>query len=218
MSDEHDLHINKVKGILIILVIIGHVLQLGEDRFSTTVINWIYTFHMPLFIMVSGYLTNTISPRYKKGTLKLLETYFVFQILRSIIEGNFDLHSFMIPRMALWYLLSLVYWRILMYFLINIMKISGALLLFISLIISIVSVFFPYTTQLSFQRTFAFFPFLVCGYLCRNIDYKKVLRKFSTSFAITFLVLTLLCYYIKNKSFLLELSGTQTIQISGGGY
>ena len=46
-----------VKGLLMILVILGHSIQcvLGEGCFDDHVWNMIYSFHMPAFMAVSGY-------------------------------------------------------------------------------------------------------------------------------------------------------------------
>lgn len=58
MSNERDFSFDFIKGILIYLVIYGHVIlyQEGvEDPFHTI----IYTFHMPLFIFVSGYFAGS---------------------------------------------------------------------------------------------------------------------------------------------------------------
>lgn len=43
--------VDYIKGIGIILVVIGHTTSIG-DIWKT----WIYTFHMPLFFCISGYL------------------------------------------------------------------------------------------------------------------------------------------------------------------
>ncbi|MCC6758432.1 MAG: acyltransferase family protein [Candidatus Omnitrophica bacterium] len=53
--------LNVLKGLAIVLVVYGHVLQRimvlnGEDFFSHPVFKAIYTFHMPLFVFISGYL------------------------------------------------------------------------------------------------------------------------------------------------------------------
>lgn len=45
------------KGIAILLVVMGHLLQFNmEGSSSTAVYNFIYSFHMPLFFMLSGYV------------------------------------------------------------------------------------------------------------------------------------------------------------------
>ncbi len=53
--------ISTVRGIAIILVVYGHVIQhtmvpRGEDFFLNPIFRVIYTFHMPLFVFISGYL------------------------------------------------------------------------------------------------------------------------------------------------------------------
>ena len=52
------------KGIAIILVIIGHCLSLYTSNLTSNLTNFIYSFHMPLFFIISGFF-------YKPGTLKL---------------------------------------------------------------------------------------------------------------------------------------------------
>lgn len=47
--------IDQLKGITILLVVIGHLIEhnAGRDNFLWT---FIYSFHMPLFMFISGYL------------------------------------------------------------------------------------------------------------------------------------------------------------------
>lgn len=52
---------NVLKGFAIVLVVYGHVIQrtmvvAGQDFFSHPVFKIIYTFHLPLFVFISGYL------------------------------------------------------------------------------------------------------------------------------------------------------------------
>ena len=55
--------IDIARGIAIILVVYGHVIEhsmapwsASEDFFQNPVFKIIYTFHMPLFVFISGYL------------------------------------------------------------------------------------------------------------------------------------------------------------------
>ena len=54
--------IDILKGYAIILVVLGHSLQYGcgllpnNQFFSNNIFKIIYTFHMPLFVLISGYL------------------------------------------------------------------------------------------------------------------------------------------------------------------
>lgn len=84
--------LDTAKGIGIILVIIGHVST------NALINNWIYSFHMPLFFIISGYISGEsigiISTKkfLKKKARSLLIPYFLFSILSYlywvIIERN----------------------------------------------------------------------------------------------------------------------------------
>lgn len=54
MINERNRSIDAVKGVLILLVIIGHVLVGPIDEHVVRYV--IYSFHMPAFFFVSGYL------------------------------------------------------------------------------------------------------------------------------------------------------------------
>lgn len=59
-------HIDIIKGIAIFLVLWGHCIQSiagDEGFFSNWVIRIIYSFHMPLFMVMSGYLFQRTSQK-----------------------------------------------------------------------------------------------------------------------------------------------------------
>lgn len=60
---KRDAYLDIVKGIAIIMVVVGHCIQFGSgaefmegDFFYNDVFRFIYSWHMPLFMLVSGYL------------------------------------------------------------------------------------------------------------------------------------------------------------------
>lgn len=56
---ERDNRLDSIKGLLIILVILGHVIgTCGAGELCEDVWQIIYLFHMPLFIIISGLLTS----------------------------------------------------------------------------------------------------------------------------------------------------------------
>lgn len=61
-----DEHIDLIKGFAIILVVFGHAIQylLGEAMDNSIVFRVIYSFHMPLFIWVSGYTYGLYSEKF----------------------------------------------------------------------------------------------------------------------------------------------------------
>ena len=77
-NKERNIYVDVIKGIAIILVVIGHCIQFGsgraclesEDFFNDPLFKFIYSFHMPLFMLISGYLfANTI----KRGTNEIIK-------------------------------------------------------------------------------------------------------------------------------------------------
>lgn len=80
MEQSRNITIDLIKGVAVILVIWGHFIQFSTagtyDFFGDFVFKLIYSFHMPLFAMISGYLFyNSL----KKRTLK--------QAIASRIKG-----------------------------------------------------------------------------------------------------------------------------------
>lgn len=103
--------IDSLKGFLISLVVLGHVMQSAIDSNAfiqwnnvlIPVFNWIYSFHMPLFFFISGYLYKSTwqnriyAFNFKKllfnKEINLIILYLVFSftlgILKMLIKANF---------------------------------------------------------------------------------------------------------------------------------
>ena len=63
MQKERNLYFDIIKAVSIILVIVGHCIQYGSGKefsqdlfFENPLFKFIYSFHMPLFMLISGYL------------------------------------------------------------------------------------------------------------------------------------------------------------------
>lgn len=64
MKKERDLYIDILRALCIVLVLIGHCIQYGSGEayyagelyFENAIFIFIYSFHMPLFALISGYL------------------------------------------------------------------------------------------------------------------------------------------------------------------
>ena len=76
MNNKYNIkEINYIKGIAILLVFIGHAATpsfLERPYFYEFIVQLIYSFHMPLFFLVSGFLS------YKVIDMNLKENYFNF--------------------------------------------------------------------------------------------------------------------------------------------
>ena len=58
---KRDYYFDKVKFVMIVCVILGHTLaHLGRTRLGVALDSWLYFFHMPVFIFVSGYFPSAV--------------------------------------------------------------------------------------------------------------------------------------------------------------
>lgn len=95
MNIQRNKGIDFIKGIAIILVVLGHVITNGvssrviSNEYITKLCNIIYIFHMPLFFFISGYLTkkyintnnNIDKGRVYKKILALIIPYISFSVI-----------------------------------------------------------------------------------------------------------------------------------------
>lgn len=119
------LHIDKLKGFAIFLVVFGHLIQrYTYDSISNPCFEIIYSFHMPLFFFLSGFIANKTTliadissyvTFLKKKTITLLLPFFTWSILVRFAfrQYNYSLDSAkqllieQITHPSLWFLLTL---------------------------------------------------------------------------------------------------------------
>lgn len=168
MLKERDPYFDSARAILIVLVVIGHLLaQVGSES-TDIVVRWIYTFHMPAFIAVTGFLSRnyTGSPRQVGRLLTgVLVPYVIFQVLQAagrviVDDAHFDVHL-TVPGWTLWFLLALFIWRLLTPIL---RAMWPPVVLVAATLVSLISPMDSDLDQeLSLARVLGFLPFFVLG-------------------------------------------------------
>lgn len=162
--------LDNAKVLLIFLVVFGHMIQPLTEASPkiNTLYLWIYTFHMPAFILLSGFFAKgSGNIKYIMNLAKkLLLPYLIFQILYSgyyFFIGNEGWQSgIFYPHWSLWFLFSLFSWHILLCWFKKIPAWAG---LSITLLIGLVIGYFGEVgSEFSLSRTFVFFPFFLAGY------------------------------------------------------
>ena len=180
ISLHRNTKLDSVKTVLIFGVVLEHMLQSRDpgvlNSINVAVKTALLPFLMPLFVLISGYFCNTKCSKETlfKKVLELLATYIVFQLIRTVLTGKYGLDAVLSPRYTLWYLLCLIYWRIVVYFLSRCLSLNAVLIF--SLIVSLCSGYI-HSDVLSIQRACSFFPFFVLGYYLHNYPPHGLLKK-----------------------------------------
>ncbi len=100
-----------MKGLLIFLIVFGHIIEIYKSDYKDLYV-FIYAFHMPLFIFVSGYLSKRVNI---SKMINLILVYLTFQTFFNWYRNYLgkELTSpflYEIPQFHLWYIVSLVFW------------------------------------------------------------------------------------------------------------
>ena len=125
--------IDVVKGLAIILVVYGHLIEhgmapWGGDFFANPVFKVMYTFHMPLFVFISGYLmafslgrrslgetfkikcNSLLVPFVSLAILGILVSYFlniIFGNSLGVVNFSRDLLDQLLLKPSVWFLFTL---------------------------------------------------------------------------------------------------------------
>ena len=183
---------------MILLVVFGHLIEplVDENILIKTTYMFVYSFHIPVFILIAGALTSPeMSYNYiQKNIDSLLIPFITFTILYEVLNilststvSRYTLN--LQPYWILWFLFSLFIWRIILPIIM-----SFRFPLLFSVIVSLVA---GYIEDVGYffgiSRTIYFFPFFILGYqLKAYLTYKKPTLKLPNIFYIT--VLTLNAY------------------------
>lgn len=204
---EKDLKLSNLKGLLIFLVVFGHLIELNKQNYYQLFV-FIYAFHMPLFIFISGYLAKRIK------LSKIINLFLLYIIFQSFFDwflyfiGEYKTLSFHYgkPQFHLWYIVSMIFWYLLAWGLLKLRlnligKLSIFFIMFIVCFISrqytgvvadIVKDFYPNFTSytLSYQRTISFAPFFFAGFFMTKENLHAVYKFIKPSLAKVLLIVT----------------------------
>jgi fucose 4-O-acetylase-like acetyltransferase len=197
-ASKRSKYFDNAKFILIFLVVFGHLISplKEEDGILFTLYTVIFFFHMPAFIMISGYFAKGYN---KKGYLlksvkKILIPYFIFQVIYSFyyyFNGQEERLSidFFHPHWTLWFLLSLFFWNLLLYLFAKLRWIGFTLAVVMGIAIGYIN---DVGGFLSLSRTFVFFPYFLLGYLLSGEHLKRIIRtRFSLPLGLLIIAATL---------------------------
>lgn len=154
---------DNAKGLLIVLVVLGHYLYGYQSDYTVgLLVSLIYTFHMPAFVLISGYFSRGEKASAARSITRLAAAYLIFNTLMMLYKLIADGGPLLLvkPYNSYWYLLALIVWRLTIK---HLSKIRG--LLAISVIVALLIGFWgDVTNEFALSRIICFFPFFLAGY------------------------------------------------------
>ncbi|MDO7908129.1 fucose 4-O-acetylase [Paenibacillus sp. JX-17] len=180
--DQGETFFLNLRFLLILCVFVGNAIEplLTQVAPMQQLYQWIFTFHMPLFVWVTGYFAKSSlsGGKGKQVLLQIAVQYVIFQSVYSILDQLVfqvpHIHrSFFAPYLLLWFLASHFCWRLL---LLGMQRLGlvPAVQIAVSALLGVLVGYLPVEgIWLSVSRTFVFLPFFMLGY---HLSYAKIAR------------------------------------------
>ena len=115
-KDAREYFFDNLKFILIFLVVLGHFVEVSMDVSINAKLIWnfIYSFHMPLFVFISGYFAkNAIKSKNINRSIMFFVLYFIMKTVLYIIDricGLYPNFNFNIVNSVPWYIFAMGSW------------------------------------------------------------------------------------------------------------
>lgn len=211
LSDKNNriYYFDNLKFILILLVVIGHFLGfiIEKSNLAKSIWIFIYCFHMPLFILVSGYFSKkAIENRDYSKPLKYFILYTILKLIVYFIYmfiGEKISFKLLTTGGAEWYLLAMSLWYM---FSILTKKINKKFILIISFILALIIGYDKTCGDfLVLSRTIVFYPFFLLGMIINKHTIEKITSSTKIkicSFIGLIFIIILLCYFINDIYFI----------------
>jgi len=202
-------NLDNIKGVLIICVVFGHLLELDlRMDLNRYLYTFIYLFHMPVFIFVTGYLSKISIKRTVKN---MLYPYMIFQLL-YLLFANLVLKDevqiqFITPYWIMWYLWAITIWSLLCSILQGKSNSNKIFIIIAMIVLSLVIGYIPEIgRKLSLSRVIVFFPFYLAGYYWKERNLKGM-RYIAIILLFAILILCGICYQKIDRNWLYEATG-----------
>lgn len=163
---------DNIRFFLIFLVVFGHLLELFSGAHRDLIYRFIYSFHIPALIFITGYFAR-FNP--KKILFSLVWPYLLLQTLYLLFQGyvikgaESVTLNYTTPHWLLWYLLVVIFYYLLIPVLQRQTKTEKITVFVVAVAVSLLAGFdSSIGYYLSLSRFFTFLPFFVAGFYCGN--------------------------------------------------
>ena len=191
---------DNLKYVLILLVILGHLFEIYYDKSNVMKagFNFIYLFHMPLFILISGYFSKKFKPeKILNFFLLCFLSLFLIRTLETLFLNKPFNYNFLSFQSASWYLFVLAIYNITLPLIKSLKKqyviaFSVLFALYVGYVVSVKDLFIA-------SRIIVFYPFFLLGYYASLDDIKKVVKpKYFLISLLGIITIFLLFYFFKD--------------------
>ncbi|MER5515669.1 acyltransferase family protein [Streptomyces sp. NPDC002763] len=183
-TGRRDAYFDNAKYLAIVLVAVGHAWEplRSDSRTVTALYTFVYAFHMPAFIIISGYFSRGFdaSPaRVKRLVTGVAVPYVVFEVAYTLFTRWSD-HapdreiSLLDPLYLTWFLAALFIWRLTTPIW-RLLRWPLPLALAVAVLASLTP---SIGSDLDLQRALQFLPYFVLG-LCLRPEHFSLLRRWS---------------------------------------
>lgn len=201
-AKERVAYLDNARYWVMLLVVIGHSLTQFTDMDSARgVYVWIYSFHMPFFILISGYTARRFmgdarQVRRMVSTLVipylLLET--TMQLITQHYTGKPDPLKILSPQWLAWFLAALVVWRLTTPIW-RALKYPITVSIIISLLVGLIEI----PNVLALPKILGFLPFYVVGLHMSRDRFERLSRPRVRVASLVVLVSALVICYFSSK-------------------
>lgn len=182
-AKRRDPYFDNVKYLAILLVAVAHAWEpvMDGSRVTRALYMIVYTFHMPAFILISGYFSRTFdlsAPKVKRLITGVAVPYVLFETAYSLFKRYVDDSpdtsiTLVDPLFLTWFLIALFIWRVTTPIWLTLRHPLPVALA----IAMLASVSPDIGDDLDLQRVFQFLPFFVLGLLMKPEHFQLVRRR-----------------------------------------
>ena len=193
LADGRDHHIDALKGVAIILVVIGHSIQINDPNYDDNLLfRIIYSFHLPMFFFLSGFILSTqlghsLLNYLKKNTVRLLVPFIIWYLISYIFvrtQTDISLLAYLFnltksPAGGLWFLWVLFLNSFLLFAVLKVARFKNWLRWENYFVIA--AILLSRTASADFlglSEVKQYFPYYTAGFFaCKYLDVIKTKRK-----------------------------------------
>ena len=197
-SRERDYFFDNFRFILIFLVVLAHFISPLSHIYQMKVLyRWIYLFHMPGMLFITGYFAKASIKEGKLVKNKVFNFFIIYAIFQTIFtllnRGTFSIYQ---SQNGLWYLQLIVIYSLMLPVL---SRVKTLPMLIISIVLGLLVGLDASAGHVgSLQRLLVFLPFYMAGYYSTRENLKKL---FKLRYVLIGVLVLILIGYLQYKYF-----------------